>query len=278
MLEVDDLVEDVVEEALAQQCQLEICVGNADLDVMGRIGPCCAIERSRSPAGGRRHRRHQGPGDRHRPGGSPEGGGRGARRDTRTAAHDVMDAIAGVVRELGDRAGVGPEGLAGVGVGIAGLVDRDGLLHVGPNLPGLLDVNVGEELERALGRHVRVDNDATCAAWGEHLAGRRPRGLTTRCASRSGPGSAPDWWPRASWCAGAHGFGGEAWTHDRRPPGPAGAPAGRRGCWERFASGSGLGWLGREAAEAGRFPRGISRWPRGVAEHVRGEDVTPRRG
>jgi len=38
MLEVDDLVEDVVEEALAQQCQLEICVGNADLDVMGRIG------------------------------------------------------------------------------------------------------------------------------------------------------------------------------------------------------------------------------------------------
>jgi peptide chain release factor subunit 1 len=38
MVEVDDLVEDVVEEALTQSCQLEICVGNADLDVMGRIG------------------------------------------------------------------------------------------------------------------------------------------------------------------------------------------------------------------------------------------------
>ena len=38
MVEVDDLVEDVVEEALAQSCQVEICVGNADLDVMGRIG------------------------------------------------------------------------------------------------------------------------------------------------------------------------------------------------------------------------------------------------
>jgi peptide chain release factor subunit 1 len=38
MVEVDDVVEDAVEEALAQSCQVEICVGNADLDVMGRTG------------------------------------------------------------------------------------------------------------------------------------------------------------------------------------------------------------------------------------------------
>ena len=38
MVEVEDLVEDAVEEALAQQCQVEICAGNADLDVMGRAG------------------------------------------------------------------------------------------------------------------------------------------------------------------------------------------------------------------------------------------------
>jgi peptide subunit release factor 1 (eRF1) len=38
MVEVDDLVEETVEEALSQSCQVEICVGNADLDVMGRIG------------------------------------------------------------------------------------------------------------------------------------------------------------------------------------------------------------------------------------------------
>jgi peptide subunit release factor 1 (eRF1) len=38
MLPVDDLVEDAIEEALAQSCRVEICVGNADLDVMGRIG------------------------------------------------------------------------------------------------------------------------------------------------------------------------------------------------------------------------------------------------
>jgi peptide subunit release factor 1 (eRF1) len=38
MVEVEDLVEDAVEEALAQSCQVEICIGNADLDVMGRAG------------------------------------------------------------------------------------------------------------------------------------------------------------------------------------------------------------------------------------------------
>jgi len=35
---VDDVVEEAVEEALAQSCEVEICVGNADLDVLGRIG------------------------------------------------------------------------------------------------------------------------------------------------------------------------------------------------------------------------------------------------
>lgn len=38
MIEVDDLVEESVECALSRSCQVEICVGNADLDVLGRIG------------------------------------------------------------------------------------------------------------------------------------------------------------------------------------------------------------------------------------------------
>jgi peptide chain release factor subunit 1 len=38
MVEVADIVEEAVEEALSQSCRVQICVGNADLDVMGRIG------------------------------------------------------------------------------------------------------------------------------------------------------------------------------------------------------------------------------------------------
>ncbi|MDD9369837.1 MAG: ROK family protein, partial [Acidimicrobiales bacterium] len=81
----------------------------------------------------------------------------------------VLDAMAEMVRRLGARpAGAG---IGAVGVGIAGLVDRLGILRIGPNLPGLRGVRVGHELDRRLALPVRVDNDATCAAWGEHLAG-----------------------------------------------------------------------------------------------------------
>lgn len=38
MEKVDDVVEEAVEEALLQSCHVEMCVGNADLDVAGRIG------------------------------------------------------------------------------------------------------------------------------------------------------------------------------------------------------------------------------------------------
>jgi glucokinase len=56
------------------------------------------------------------------------------------------------------------------------------------------------------------------------------------------------------------------------PTGPP-CPCGRRGCWERFASGSGLGRLAREAAHAGRLDEVVS-LAGGDAESVRGEHVT----
>ena len=55
------------------------------------------------------------------------------------------------------------------------------------------------------------------------------------------------------------------------PHGPE-CPCGRRGCWERFASGSGLGMLGRTAALAHRVARGVEL--AGEPEAVRGEHVT----
>ena len=38
MSRVDDVVEEAVEEALGQSCRIDVVVGNADLDVLGRIG------------------------------------------------------------------------------------------------------------------------------------------------------------------------------------------------------------------------------------------------
>ena len=71
---------------------------------------------------------------------------------------------------------------------------------------------------------------------------------------------------------GAAGFAGEIGHMVVDPDGPP-CPCGRRGCWERFASGAGLGVLAREAALAGRLGE-VVRLAGGDAESVRGEDVS----
>ena len=182
----------------------------------------------------------------------------------------VLDAMAETVRRLAAGPAGAEAGVAAVGVGIAGLVDRDGTLRIGPNLPGLRGVRVGDELDHRLGLPVRVDNDATCAAWGEHLAGAARGERDVACITLGtgiGGGIVAD----GDLVRGAHGYGAEFGHMVVDPRGPE-CPCGRRGCWERFASGSGLAWLGREAAGAGRFDRGVEL--AGSIGAVRGEHVS----
>jgi glucokinase len=68
------------------------------------------------------------------------------------------------------------------------------------------------------------------------------------------------------------GFAGEVGHMVVDPHGPP-CPCGKRGCWERYASGSGLGRLAREAAQAGQSPR-IVALAGGDPEAVRGEHAT----
>lgn len=166
---------------------------------------------------------------------------------TPLGADNVLDAIAEVARELGT-----PQSL---GVGIAGLVDRDGVLQTAPNLPNLRHVAVRAELVRRLECPVVVDNDATCAAWAEHVAGAA-RGVDDATCITLGTGIGGGLIAGGEVIRGTHGFAGEPGHMVVDPSGPL-CPCGRRGCWERMASGSGLGRLARDAAEAGRLDRAL---------------------
>ena len=78
----------------------------------------------------------------------------------------IVDAIATVAERL--LAALGPATVAGVGVGVPGLVDDAGVLRYAPNLPGGEGLGVGDRLAERLREHrIVVDNDATCAALGE---------------------------------------------------------------------------------------------------------------
>jgi glucokinase len=157
-----------------------------------------------------------------------------------------------------------------VGLGIAGLVDRDGVLRVAPNLAEIEDFPFRARLAERLGRPVAVDNDATAATWGEFRAGAAASAHDAVVVTL-GTGIGGGIVSGGVLQRGANGFGGEPGHMVVQPDGPA-CPCGRRGCWERYASGSGLGRLARDAAEAGRVPAVVA-LAGGDPEGVRGEHV-----
>lgn len=184
----------------------------------------------------------------------------------------VVDAIVALGSELVRRteaAGRGP--VVAYGLGAPGLIDRSGTLRYGPNIPGVVDLAFGPVLTERLGRPVIVDNDATCAAWAEHERGAA-RGANHSVTITLGTGIGAGITVKGEVLRGAHGFAGEAGHMVVDPSGPL-CPCGRRGCWERYASGSGLGWLAREAAVAGVARQVVAR-AGGDPESVRGEHVT----
>ena len=182
---------------------------------------------------------------------------------------EVLAAIAGVVAELDSRTGA----RAPVGVGVPGLVDDAGGVRFAPNLAGLSGAKVADGLARLLGpgRHLVVENDATAAGWGEAVYGAA-RGASHAVLVALGTGIGGGLVMDRRLVRGAHGFAGEIGHMMIDPSGPL-CPCGRRGCWERYASGSGLGRLAREAAHAGLSPRLVA-LAGGDPESVRGEHVT----
>lgn len=178
----------------------------------------------------------------------------------------LLDAVACLAEDMRDGGAV-----VGVGVGAPGLVDRTGVLRFAPNLPGIEDLAIRAHLESRLGVKVRVDNDATCAALGERHAGAA-RGYDDVILATLGTGIGGGIVSGGRLLRGANGFAGEIGHMVVDPDGPF-CPCGRRGCWERFASGGALGRVGQAAAAAGRAIR-VMELAGGDTAAVRGEHVT----
>lgn len=177
----------------------------------------------------------------------------------------VLEVVGGLRRE------VPTLGHAPVGVGAPGLVDDTGTLRFAPQFPEVRELGLRDLLVPQLGPRLIVDNDATCAAWAESRLGAavgRTHVLMVTIGTGIGGGIIADGYLQR----GRHGFAGEIGHMVVDPGGPR-CPCGQAGCWERYASGSGLGWMAREAAQAGAGRRMVE-LAGGDPERVRGEDVT----
>ncbi len=158
-----------------------------------------------------------------------------------------------------------------VGIGLPGLMRRDGHLAFAPNLQSASGADLGALLGVALGSSkVFCENDANCAALAEHEWGAG-RGIEdfvmVTLGTCIGGGVIAD----GQLVRGRSGFAGEI---GHMVVQAHGAPClcGGHGWWERYASGGGRGRLTREAALEGRLATLVSR--RGNPEDVTAEDVT----
>jgi len=194
------------------------------------------------------------------------------RLDTPAQGPDLLAALAGLASELVSLVDAEVSPVVGIGVGVPGLVDTEGVLRFAPNLLGAngtaVRAGLMEILEQPLA--VTVDNDANCAMTGERAFGSAA-GSDDALLVTVGTGIGGAIVSGGRPLRGGHNFAGEIGHLVVDPHGPP-CPCGKRGCWERYASGSGLGRLAREAAEAGHA-RTVVEMAGGDSNAVSGEHV-----
>jgi glucokinase len=184
------------------------------------------------------------------------------RRPTPHGPDAIIDTLADLAADLGP--------WTSLGVGVPGLVTRAGVLRAAPNLVDVTDFDVAGLLTARLDRAVEVDNDATCATMAEWRLGAGV-GADDLVLVTLGTGIGGGLVAGGRLQRGRNGFAGEYGHMVVDPDGPP-CPCGRRGCWERYASGSGLARLAREAAVGRRVSR-VVELAGGDPEAVRGEHV-----
>jgi glucokinase len=151
------------------------------------------------------------------------------------------------------------------------LLKKDGRLAYAPNLQSASGADVGALLRRALASvHVVCENDANCAALAEHAWGAG-RGVDDFVMVTLGTGIGGGIIADGALLRGRSGFAGEI-GHMVVDAHGIPCTCGGMGCWERYASGSGLRRLIHEAAKEGRLATLLD--THGSADDIRPEDVT----
>jgi glucokinase len=175
----------------------------------------------------------------------------------RTATPNTVDAIIEAIAQT--VAGLGREcpDAGAVGLGAAGMIDRQGVVHYAPNIPAFIRTPVRALLADATERPVAVDNDANVAALAEltHGAGQ---GIDDFLLVTLGTGVGGGIVSDGKVFRGAHGFAAEIGHFQVDPNGPRCA-CGERGHWEALASGTALGAMARVRASAGTAPTLLAR-------------------
>lgn len=145
---------------------------------------------------------------------------------------DTFDVLAACVAEVMQQQGVGSNQVAGIGVGLPGIVTSDDRCIWSPNFPHWQDVPIKVLLEERTSLPCFFLNDARCATLGElHFgAGRGTQSMVfVGLGTGIGGGIVMD----GKLLLGQKGSVGEIAHHTIDPSGPQ-CGCGNHGCWEAF--------------------------------------------
>ncbi|MEM9607900.1 MAG: ROK family protein [Actinomycetota bacterium] len=190
-----------------------------------------------------------------------------SRVPTPDGADELLAMLEAVIGELTELAG----DVAGVGVGVPGIVVADGRRRYAPNLVGADELPVRELLAERVDVPVVVANDTDCAVWAEHSLGAA-QGHSEAVLVTLGTGIGSGIIAQGGLQLGANGFAGELGHHIVQPAGRL-CSCGRRGCWETVASATALARMAAEAVEGG-VTGALHSLAGGDPSSLRGEQVT----
>ncbi|MCI9385172.1 MAG: ROK family glucokinase [Lachnospiraceae bacterium] len=150
---------------------------------------------------------------------------------------DIAQAVLGKIAERQ----IAKEDVTGVGIGVPGPVDDNGVVHMAVNL-GWGIINVNEVLGGLLQLPVRAGNDANVAALGEMWCGGG-KGCSDMVLATLGTGVGGGIIVNGKMVTGATGAGGEIGHIHIKDDEPDACGCGGHGCLEQYASATGIARL-----------------------------------
>lgn len=179
----------------------------------------------------------------------------------------VVEVIDGLLAELAKTES--SVTLEAVGLGMAALMDSEGIFRYAPNIPGVYDYPLVARVQDRLNVPVLADNDATTATWAEAKFGAGI-GHDHMAYVALGTGIGTGFVLGGKLYRGAHGYAGESGHMTIERDGPTHV-TGAQGPWEYYASGNGLGAMAREWAAGGNLDSAVEL--AGSIDSIRGEHV-----
>lgn len=151
---------------------------------------------------------------------------------------EICDSMAEVAKKAVEKAKLTMDEIESVGIGVPGAVNpKTGVIEYSANL-FFHNWEVVEMMEERLGKKVHIENDANAAALGEYLAGSA-KGTRNAVAITLGTGVGGGIIVDGKIYSGSN-FAGAELGHMVIVKDGKECACGRRGCWETYASATGL--------------------------------------